>query len=306
MEETLSLHVIARIRSDFTSKFGIPRQSNLVPEQEAVIVFEPEYRDENALRGLEGYSHLWLIWGFSKVHQEGWSPTVKPPKLGGNKRMGVFATRSPFRPNPLGLSSVKLVRLEKRAGLGTVLVVSGADLMDGSPIYDIKPYLSFTDSHPDAQNGFAEDHVEERLPVEFPAELLIMRPFLFHNSPGCKGSPLSIKRCGEESDAPVNTHYNCIRSQRNRALHFGSHRDMQVELPVTADQFRGAKDNAICECPFECIGAEREPDPSGKRIDAEEPAGTGPVPHDGIIPVPDEAGLGFPELRHGNAEAFFR
>ena len=158
MEETLSLHVIARVRSDFTSKFGIPRQSNLVPEQEAVIVFEPEYRDENALRGLEGYSHLWLIWGFSKVHQEGWSPTVKP--------------RSPFRPNPLGLSSVKLVRLEKRAGLGTVLVVSGADLMDGSPIYDIKPYLSFTDSHPDAQNGFAEDHVEERLPVEFPAELL--------------------------------------------------------------------------------------------------------------------------------------
>ena len=142
--------------------------------------------------------------------------------------------------------------------------------------------------------------------LEFPAELLVMRPFLFHNSPGCKGSPLSIKRCGEESDAPVNTHYNCIRSQRNRVLHFGSHRDMQVELPVTADQFRGAKDNAICECPFECIGAERDPDPSGKRIDAEEPAGTGPVPHDGIIPVPDEAGLGFPELRHGNAEAFFR
>ena len=172
MEEQLSLHVIARMRSDFTGKFGIPRQSNLVRSLESVIVFEPEYRDENALRGLEGYSHLWLIWGFSKVKQDGWSPMVKPPKLGGNTRMGVFATRSPFRPNPLGLSSVKLVRLEKRAGLGTVLVVSGADLMDGSPIYDIKPYLSFTDSHPDAQNGFAEDHVEERLPVEFPAELL--------------------------------------------------------------------------------------------------------------------------------------
>ena len=172
MEENLVVQVIARIRSDFTSKFGIPRQSNLVPEQEAVIVFERSYRDENALRGLEGYSHLWLIWGFSEVRQEGWSPTVKPPKLGGNTRMGVFATRSPFRPNPLGLSSVKLLRMEKRPGLGTVLVVAGADLMDGSPIYDIKPYLSFTDSHPDAKNGFAEDHATERLPVAFPAELL--------------------------------------------------------------------------------------------------------------------------------------
>ena len=172
MEESLQLQVIARIRSDFTSKFGIPRQSNLVPEQEAVIVFEPTYRDENALRGLEGYSHLWLLWGFSEVHQAGWSPMVKPPKLGGNKRMGVFATRSPFRPNPIGLSSVRLVRMEKRPNLGTVLVVAGADLMDGSPIYDVKPYLSFTDSHPEARNGFAADHIEERLPVEFPAELL--------------------------------------------------------------------------------------------------------------------------------------
>ena len=172
MEEQLTLQVVARIRSDFTSKFGIPRQSNLVPEQEALVVFEPQYRDENALRGLEGYSHLWLIWGFDQVRQAGWSPMVKPPKLGGNKRMGVFATRSPFRPNPLGLSSVRLVRLEKRPGLGTVLVVAGADLMDGSPIYDVKPYLSFTDSHPEARNGFAADHIEERLPVEFPAELL--------------------------------------------------------------------------------------------------------------------------------------
>ena len=172
MEDSISLQVIARIRSDFTSKFGIPRQSNLVPEQEALIVFEPAYRDENALRGLEGYSHLWLIWGFSEVKQAGWSPMVKPPKLGGNKRMGVFATRSPFRPNPLGLSSVRLLGLEKRPNLGTVLLVSGADLMDGSPIYDIKPYLSFTDSHPEARNGFAADHVDEKLPVEFPPELL--------------------------------------------------------------------------------------------------------------------------------------
>ena len=176
MEDSISLQVIARIRSDFTSKFGIPRQSNLVPEQEALIVFEPEYRDENALRGLEGYSHLWLIWGFSEVKQAGWSPMVKPPKLGGNKRMGVFATRSPFRPNPLGLSSVRLLGLEKRPNLGTVLLICGADLMDGSPIYDIKPYLSFTDSHPEAQNGFAADHVDEKLPVEFPPELLARIP----------------------------------------------------------------------------------------------------------------------------------
>ena len=172
MEDTLTLQPIARIRSDFTSKFGIPRQSNLVGSLEAVVVFEPEYRDEDALRGIEGYSHLWLIWGFSEVHQQGWSPMVKPPKLGGNRRMGVFATRSPFRPNPLGLSSVKLLRTEKRSNVGTVLVVAGADLMNGSPIYDIKPYLSFTDSHSDARDGFAADHVEERLPVEFPPDLL--------------------------------------------------------------------------------------------------------------------------------------
>ncbi len=176
MDEAFRLQVIARLRSDFTSKFGIPRQSNLVPEQEALVLFEPAYRDENALRGLAGYSHLWLIWGFSEVEQTGWSPTVKPPKLGGNTRMGVFATRSPFRPNPLGLSSVKLMRIEKRPNLGTVLVVSGADLMDASPIYDIKPYLSFTDSHPDARNGFAEEHKEDRLPVEFPPELLSRIP----------------------------------------------------------------------------------------------------------------------------------
>ena len=137
MEEQLNLQVIARVRSDFTSKFGIPRQSNLVRSLEAAVVFEPEYRDENALRGLEGYSHLWLIWGFSKVRQDGWSPMVKPPKLGGNRRMGVFATRSPFRPNPIGLSSVELLRMEKRPGLGTVLVVAGADLMDGTPVYDV-------------------------------------------------------------------------------------------------------------------------------------------------------------------------
>lgn len=176
MNEPVTLHVIARIRSDFTTKFGIPRQSGLVPEQKATIVFEPEYRDANALRGIEGFSHIWLIWGFSAVRQEGWSPMVKPPRLGGNKRMGVFATRSPFRPNPLGLSSVRLEGAEPRPGLGTVLRVSGADLMDGTPIYDIKPYLSFTDSHPDALDGFAGERYGYALSVEFPEEWLAVIP----------------------------------------------------------------------------------------------------------------------------------
>lgn len=172
MEAPLPLHVIARMQSDFTTKFGIPRQSGLVPEQAGTIVFEPEYRDANALRGIEEFSHLWLIWGFSEVRQERWSPMVKPPRLGGNRRMGVFATRSPFRPNPLGLSSVRLEGVELRKGLGRVLHVSGADLMDGTPIYDIKPYLSFTDSHPDAQDGFAGERHSYALAVEFPEEWL--------------------------------------------------------------------------------------------------------------------------------------
>jgi len=177
MSDTFELKVIARIHTDFSSKFGIPRQSGLVPEQLSSIVFEPEYRDENALRGIAEYSHLWLIWGFSEVNMERWSPMVKPPKLGGNKRMGVFATRSPFRPNPLGLSSVKLVSAEKKQGIGTVLNVAGADLMDGTPIYDIKPYLSFTDSHPEAVNGFAEKtYVEQAAEVVFPEKLLKLIP----------------------------------------------------------------------------------------------------------------------------------
>lgn len=171
-----ALKTIATIRSDFTTKFGIPRQSGLAAAQLSTIVFESEYRDENALRGLDGYSHIWLIWGFSKVKEGRWSPMVKPPRLGGNKRMGVFATRSPYRPNPIGLSSVKLERMEKRPNLGTVLIVSGADLMDGTPIYDIKPYLSFTDSHPDAKNGFAGERLSYALKVEIPDELMAMIP----------------------------------------------------------------------------------------------------------------------------------
>lgn len=170
MHETLT--VIARLRSDFTTKFGIPRQSGLVPEQQGRIVFEPAFRDANALRGIEGYSHLWLIWGFSEVPDKPWSPTVKPPRLGGNKRMGVFATRSPFRPNPIGLSSVRLLGVEPCEGLGTVLLVSGADLMDGTPIYDIKPYLTFTDSHPDASDGFAGERAGYAVEVAFDSALL--------------------------------------------------------------------------------------------------------------------------------------
>lgn len=176
MQENAALTVIARMHSDFTGKFGIPRQSGLAPELVSTVVFEPAYRDENALRGIEGYSHLWLIWGFSEVHQAAWSPMVKPPRLGGNKRMGVFATRSPFRPNPIGLSSVRLLGIEKRSGQGCVLRVSGADLMDGTPIYDVKPYLSFTDSHPDARDGFAGERLSHALTVTFGEPWLSMIP----------------------------------------------------------------------------------------------------------------------------------
>lgn len=165
------MKIIAKIHTDFPEKFGIPRQSGLA-ETMSVIVFEPEYRVDEALRGIEDYSHLWLIWEFSEAKREDWSPTVRPPRLGGNKRMGVFATRSPFRPNPIGLSSVKLVSVKKTEKYGTVLEVLGADLMDNTPIYDIKPYLAFTDSHPDAISGFADEKKDENLTVEISEELL--------------------------------------------------------------------------------------------------------------------------------------
>ncbi len=165
------LKVIAKIKTDFPTKFGIPRQSGLIPELKAKIIFEPEYRNPEALRGIEGFSHLWLLWEFSEVSDRDWSPTVRPPRLGGNKRMGVFATRSPFRPNPIGLSSVKLEKISIDTKLGTVLHISGADLMDGTPIYDIKPYIAYTDSHPEATGGFSDDVFENTITVDFPEAL---------------------------------------------------------------------------------------------------------------------------------------
>ncbi len=165
------MKVIARIKTDFPGKFGIPRQSGLIEELVGTIIFEKEFRVDEALRGIEEFSHLWLIWGFSENRRDSWSPTVRPPRLGGNKRVGVFATRSSFRPNGLGLSSVKLMGLEKTKDFGTVLKVSGADLMDGTPIYDIKPYLSFTDSHPDAKAGFAGEVFSYELEVLIPEEM---------------------------------------------------------------------------------------------------------------------------------------
>ena len=166
------MKIIARIHNDFKEKFGIPRQSGIADEFVSVIVFEPEYRVREALRGIDGFSHLWLIWNFSKAERDGWSPTVRPPRLGGNKRMGVFATRSPFRPNPIGLSSVKLLEIKDTADCGTVLLVSGADLLDGTPIYDIKPYLAYTDSHPEATSGFAEVVMGHSLNVFIPDRFL--------------------------------------------------------------------------------------------------------------------------------------
>ncbi|MCR5745067.1 MAG: tRNA (N6-threonylcarbamoyladenosine(37)-N6)-methyltransferase TrmO [Bacteroidales bacterium] len=163
------MEVIARIHNDFPTKFGLPRQSGLAPSLRSKIVFEPAFRVPEALRGLDGFSHIWLIWGFSE--SEGWSPTVRPPRLGGNVRMGVFATRSPFRPNPIGLSSVRLEGIETDGENGLVLIVTGADLMDGTPIYDIKPYLPGVDAHPEATDGFVGAHPQTLLTVELDPSL---------------------------------------------------------------------------------------------------------------------------------------
>ena len=174
MEATI--HPIAHMRSDFPTKFGIPRQSGLVESLRSTIVFEPAYRNPDALRGLEDFSHLWIIWQFSEAVRTEWSPTVRPPRLGGNTRMGVFATRSPFRPNSLGLSCVKIVGLEQTADCGTVIHVAGADLMDGTPIFDIKPYIPYGDCHPEALGGFTSTAGDFLLKVDFPLKLLTKLP----------------------------------------------------------------------------------------------------------------------------------
>ena len=170
------MKTIAHIHSEFPTKFGVPRQSGIIESLKATIVFEPEYRNPDAFRGLEDFSHIWLIWEFSEAVRDGWSPTVRPPRLGGNVRKGVFATRSPFRPNAIGLSSVKLDKIEIDPKLGPVLHVSGADLMDGTPIFDIKPYIAYTDSHPEAISGFATRAAEYLLEVDFPTALLEQVP----------------------------------------------------------------------------------------------------------------------------------
>lgn len=170
------MEIIAKIYTDFDTKFGIPRQSGICDGLTGRIVFEQKYRNPEAIRGLDEYSHLWLIWNFSEAERGEWSPTVRPPRLGGNKRMGVFATRSPFRPNPIGLSSVKLVGIEYTKDEGAVLIVSGADLLSGTPIYDIKPYLAYTDSHPDAVGGFADRVKDYRVKVDISPELLSLIP----------------------------------------------------------------------------------------------------------------------------------
>ena len=167
----MEIEPIAHIRTNFDEKFGIPRQSNLV-DSVGKIVFEKRYRDPEALRGIEGFSHLWLIFDFSENHRESWSPTVRPPRLGGNVRVGVFASRSPFRPNSLGLSSVKLLSIEHDDEFGDILVVEGVDMMDGTPIYDIKPYIRFSDCHEDAVSGFSENVLEHSLKVEYDDEML--------------------------------------------------------------------------------------------------------------------------------------
>ncbi len=170
------MKIIAYMHSEFPEKFGIPRQSGLVEELEGQIVFQPEYRRSEAVRGLEGFSHIWLIWQFSQAQRPDWSPTVRPPRLGGNRRLGVFATRSPFRPNPLGLSCVRLERVEPDTARGPVLYVRGADLLDGTPIYDIKPYLPYADCHPEATGGFADQRPPVPLTVDISEPLLARIP----------------------------------------------------------------------------------------------------------------------------------
>lgn len=182
MSQVSGLNIIAHIYNDFSEKFGIPRQSGIVNSVKSKIVFEPEYQNPDAIRGLEEYSHIWLLWQFSESHRQSWSPTVRPPKLGGNTRVGVFASRSPFRPNPIGLSSVQLSSIQTDTADGPVLYVCGGDLMNGTPIYDIKPYLPYTDSHPDALQGFAVPPQKNSVEVSIPVELSEKLPLSIRNN----------------------------------------------------------------------------------------------------------------------------
>lgn len=175
MSETYELKTIGHVRSDFPEKFGIPRQAGIVDALEAAIIFEPEYRREEALRGLDGFSHIWVIWQFSEAVRDSWSPTVRPPRLGGNARMGVFATRSPFRPNALGLSCVRLIGIEHSEEHGAYLRIAGADMLDGTPVYDIKPYVPYTDCHTEALSGFAPN-AGRQLRVEYSGDTLSAVP----------------------------------------------------------------------------------------------------------------------------------
>jgi len=176
MKNSYEMAVIGRIRTDFGEKFGIPRQAGLVESLRAELVFEPAYRNPDALRGIEGFSHLWLIWAFSENAEKGWNPTVRPPRLGGNARLGVFATHSPFRPNPIGLSCVRLLGVRQDETLGPVLELAGADLMDGTPIFDVKPYVPYADCFPEAAGGFAEEKAGEKLQVVLPEALSALLP----------------------------------------------------------------------------------------------------------------------------------
>ena len=225
MSNTLSVKPIAYIETDFKDKFGIPRQSGRAESLTGRIVFLPEYRNPDALRELEGFSHIWLLFDFSKSHRGEWSPTVRPPRLGGNRRVGVFASRSPFRPNPIGLSSVRLVKIEETEQEGMVLHVSGVDLLSGTPIYDIKPYLPFSDSHPDATGGYADGVAEIHLKVDFPVSLL-------ENIP--KGKQAALLECLSEDPRPA-YHDEPERVYRMRYADFDVHFTVDGEMLTVVD-----------------------------------------------------------------------
>lgn len=216
---------IAHIHTEFPSKFGIPRQSGLIPSLRARIVFEPPYRNAEALRGLEGFSHIWLLWDFSQAHRTEWSPTVRPPRLGGNRRMGVWATRSPFRPNPIGLSSVRIAALHLSTPQGPVIEVEGADLMDGTPIFDIKPYLPFTDCHPEATGGFASEQLQQQEPLQ----VIIPQTLAVHYSPRLLQSLIAVLQSDPRPQYQHNPHRIYVLHFAHTEVHF-SVQDKTLEV----------------------------------------------------------------------------